>query len=156
MDEAASRLFWLAGKPGTGKSAFAAWITHFGKAHVIGLNLCRYNKDDRRNPVRVIRTLAFQVATRLPDYRRLLLDGLRRRDPDGTETLRLGNSSELFYQLLAQPLHRCIDGGRQRDRVLVVIDGLDETIRNGRSELTEVLAEQASKLPKWIALLVTS
>lgn len=30
--EARSRLFWLTGAPGTGKSAFAAWIAHYGRA----------------------------------------------------------------------------------------------------------------------------
>ena len=62
-------------------NAFAAWLAHRNKVNVIGINLCRYNDDDRRDAGRVIRTLAFQIATRLTDYRRLLLDRFESRTP---------------------------------------------------------------------------
>ena len=150
-----SRLFWLSGGAGAGKSAFAAWLAHHGKVNVIGINLCRYNDDDRRDAGRVLRTLAFQIATRLPDYRRLLLDRLKSQDPDGEEVKRKGPAA-LFSWLLIEPLHRPIDGGRSEDRFLIVIDGLDETVRDGRSELTEILRADAGKLPAWTAIVVTS
>ena len=150
-----SRLFWISGPPGVGKSAFAAWLAHHGKVNVIALNLCRYNVDERRDPARVLRTLAFQVATRLPDFRRLLLDRLMKQDQDGTEVLRRAPAA-LFDWLVADPLHLSIDGGRREQRYLVVIDALDETIRDGRSALAEVLAESAPKLPRWMAVVVTS
>jgi hypothetical protein len=153
--ETRSRLFWLTGAPGTGKSAFAAWIAHYSRTNVIALNLCRYNSDDRRDPARVLRTLAFQIAVRVADYRQLLLTKLRTHDPDGRETGR-SNAADLFDWLLAEPLRLCVDGGRRNDRYVIVIDALDETIRDGRSELAEVLAQQAPKLPEWIALVVTS
>ncbi len=150
-----SRLFWVSGSAGVGKSAFAAWLAHHGKVNVIALNLCRYNVDERRDPARVLRTLAFQVATRLPDYRRLLLDRLVKQDRDGTEILRKSPAA-LFDWLVAEPMHLSIDGGRRAHRFLVVIDALDETIRDRRSELAEVLADSAPKLPPWIAIVVTS
>ncbi len=150
-----SRLFWLSGPAGTGKSAFAAWLAHRGRANVIGLNLCRYNLDDRRDAGRVIRTLAFQIATRLPDYRRLVLERLSNQDADGSELARKGPAA-LFDWLLIEPLRHVIDGGRSDHRYLVVIDGLDETVRDGRSELAEVLREHAKKLPAWMAMVVTS
>jgi tetratricopeptide (TPR) repeat protein len=150
-----SRLFWISGPPGVGKSAFAAWLAHHGKVNVIGINLCRYNIDERRDPARVLRTLAFQIATRLPDYRRLLLERLVKQDRDGTQVLRKSPAA-LFDWLIAELLHLCIDGGRRAHRLLVVIDALDETIRDGRSELAEVLAASAPKLPPWIAVVVTS
>ncbi|MGO9602038.1 MAG: tetratricopeptide repeat protein [Candidatus Binataceae bacterium] len=150
-----SRLFWISAAPGMGKSAFAAWLAHHGKLNVIGLNLCRFNVDERRDPARVMCTLAFPIATRLPDYRRLLLDRLQKHDSKGTELLRKSPAA-LFDWLLAEPLRFCIDGGRREDRYLVVIDGLDETIHDGRSELAEILAESAPKLPVWTAVVVTS
>jgi tetratricopeptide (TPR) repeat protein len=150
-----SRLLWISGGAGTGKSAFAAWLSHLGRVNVIGLNLCSYNMDDRRDAGRVIRTLAFQMATRLPDYRRLILEKLRTQDPTGNE---LANKSPtgMFNYLIIEPLRLTVDGGRSTHRYLIVIDALDETVRDGRSELTEVLAAEAAKLPAWIAMLVTS
>jgi hypothetical protein len=150
-----SRLLWISGSAGTGKSAFAAWLGHHGKVNVIALNLCAYNKEDRRDASRVLCTLAFQIATRLPVYRRLMLDRLKTQHPEGGE---LGRKSPaaLFSFLLVEPLRLSIDGGQRGDRYLIVIDGLDETLRDGHSDLTEVLAAEAQKLPPWMAIVVTS
>src|SRR5271166_2962282 len=150
-----SRLLWISGSAGTGKSAFAAWLGHHGKVNVIALNLCAYNSEDRRDASRVIRTLAFQIATRLPDYRRLMLNRLKTRDREG-EPLGRRSPAALFSFLLVEPLRLCIDGGRRGDRYLVVIDGLDETIRDGRSDLAEVISADAQNLPPWMAIIVTS
>ena len=151
-----SHLLWISGEAGTGKSAFAAWLAYHGNVNVLGLNLCAYNKNDRCDAGRVIRTLAFQIATHLPDYRDLLLDRLRMHDWAGSNALDGKSSAESFASLLVEPLRRVIDGERRRDRCLIVIDGLDETIREGRSDLAEVLAAEAHKLPSWIAFVVTS
>ena len=143
-----SRLFWIIGAPGVGKSAFAAHLAHYGRDKVIAIQFCEYDKPDHRNAERIVRTLAFQIATRLPDYRKLLLTlpeiaKLDRKDP-----------SELFDYLLAEPLRHAIDGGRER--YLIVIDALDEAGGNGRNELVELLARSASRLPNWIGFVVTS
>jgi hypothetical protein len=37
--------------------------------------LCKWNDEDRSDPRRVLRALAFLLAIRLPDHRRRLLDG---------------------------------------------------------------------------------
>ena len=97
------RAFWLTGAPGSGKSAFAAWITHYARANVVGLNLCRFGNEDRTDARRVIRTLAFLIATRLPGYRHALLSMLRAHDPDGAETADK-SAPALFSFLLAEPL----------------------------------------------------
>jgi hypothetical protein len=105
---------------------------------VIGVNFCRYNNEERRDPARVLRTLAFQMASRLADFRRLLLDSLRKQDAGELDKKDI---PALFDTLLTQPLRFAIDGGRQRERYLIVIDAMDESTRNGRSVLAEVLAE---------------
>ncbi len=144
-----SRLFWLMGTPGIGKSAFAAHLAHeYGRGIVIAVQFCDWKKPDHRDAGRIIRTLAFQIATRLPDYRKLLLTL-----PIMTE-LDQKNSTELFDGLLTNPLNLSIIGGRER--YLIVIDALDEAGGDGRNELVEVLARYAQQLPDWIGLVVTS
>jgi WD40 repeat protein len=145
----ASRLFWIMGAPGIGKSAFAAHLAHeYGRGTVIAAQFCDWKKPDHRDAGRIIRTLAFQIASRLPDYRKLLLTL-----PIMTE-LGQKNSAELFHGLLTNPLKLSIAG--RRERYLIVIDALDEAGADGRNELVEVLARYARQLPEWIGLVVTS
>lgn len=145
---APSRLFWIMGAPGVGKSAFAAQLTHKHGDTVIAAQFCEWDKPDHRDAQRVVRSLAFQLATRLPDYRKLLLTlpeiaGLDRKD-----------AAELFDYLLANPLRSVIDGGR--NQYLIVIDALDEAGESGRNPLVEMLARHAKLLPDWLGLVVTS
>ena len=129
---APSRLFWIMGAPGVGKSAFTAQLTHTRGDTVIAAQFCEWDKPDHRNAPRVVRSLAFQLATRLPDYRKLLLTL-----PEIAELDRK-DAAELFDYLLANPLRSVIHGGRER--YLIVIDGLDEAGANGRNECTGLLA----------------
>ncbi|MCX6901212.1 MAG: TIR domain-containing protein [Verrucomicrobia bacterium] len=143
-----SRLFWILGAPGVGKSAFAAQLTHTRGDTVIAAQFCEWDKPDHRNAARVVRSLAFQLATRLPDYRKLLLTL-----PEIAELDRK-DAAELADYLLANPLRSVIRGGRER--YLIVIDALDEASRAGRNPLVEMLARNAQRLPDWIGLVVTS
>ena len=148
-----SRIFWMMGLPGFGKSFFAAHLAHFyGRGTVIGVHFCAYDKPDHRDAKSIIRTLAFQLATRLPDYRKLLLDlpEIAELDKPGRKNTAAG----LFDYLLANPLKLTITGGRER--LLIVIDALDEAGGDGRNELVEMLARHAPDLPDWIGLVVTS
>jgi len=143
-----SRLFWIMGAPGVGKSAFAAQLTHTRGDTVIAAQFCEWDKPDHRNAPRVVRSLAFQLATRLPDYRKILL-----ALPEIAELDRK-DAAELFDYLLANPLRSVIHGAR--DRYLIVIDALDEAGEAGRNPLVEMLARNAQRLPDWLGLVVTS
>jgi WD40 repeat protein len=143
-----SRVFFLTGKPGVGKSAFAAWLAHHSKANIIAAHFIEYNKPDRREPRRVIMSIAFQIASRLPDFRKFLL-GL----PE-LEQLEEKNSEELFTYLLAEPLRNAIRGGRERYAIL--IDGLDEASDDKSNSLVDIIAQEAPKLPEWITIIITS
>jgi hypothetical protein len=137
------------GASGIGKSSFAAHLAHeYGRGTVIAVQFCDWKKPDHRDARRIIRTLAFQIATRLPDYRKRLLTLPIMTELDGK------NSAELFDGLLTNPLKLSITGGRER--YLIVIDALDEAGGDGRNELVEVLARYAGQVPDWIGLVVTS
>lgn len=143
-----SRVFWIVGNPGVGKSSFAANLSHFGRDKVIAAHFCEWDKDDHRNAQRVVRSIAFQIAARLPDYRKLLLTlpeihGLDDKNP-----------AELFDYLLSNPLQNVING--DRERYLIVIDALDEASEGGFNPLAEMLSRNAQRLPDWIGIVVTS
>jgi hypothetical protein len=142
------RLFWITGAPGVGKSAFAARLTHTRSDAVIAAQFVEWDKPDHRDARRVVRSIAFQLATRLPDYRKLLLTLPEIKELDRKD------ASELFTYLLANPLKNAIQGGRERN--LIVIDALDEAGEAGRNPLVEMLARHAPLLPDWLGIVVTS
>jgi hypothetical protein len=143
-----SRLFWIMGDPGVGKSAFAAQLTHKHGDIVIAAQFCEWDKPDHRDARRVVCSIAFQLAIRLPDYRKLLLTLPEISELDRKE------ASELFDYLLSNPLKSVISGGRER--YLIVIDALDEAGESGRNPLVEMLARNAHHLPAWLGIIVTS
>ncbi len=143
-----SRLFWIMGDPGVGKSAFSARLTHLRGDTVVAAQFCEWDKPDHRDAGQVVRSIAFQLATRLPDYRKLLLTLSELAELDRK------NPAELFEYLLANPLKLSISGGRER--YLIVIDALDEAGEAGRNPLVEMLARNAQQLPDWIGIVVTS
>jgi hypothetical protein len=150
--QSGKRIFWLVGEPGSGKSAIVARLSHSARARVIAVHFCRYDQPIRRNAKNIICSIAWQMATRLGDYRTALIKVLERY-PDLSEL----NPSELFDMLLANPLRYELGGGRtEADRHLIVIDALDETLENGQSDLLDLISEEFRKLPNWIGLVVTS
>lgn len=147
------RVFWLAAEPGWGKTSVAIRLAHAARARVLAVHFCRGGHAATLNASTAIRSLAFQVATQLSDFRSLLLQ----RRKDGL-TLNDMTAEELFQVLLRQPMQYLIDGGRGKfDRHLLVIDAIDESIDGqGRSELLHLIAEGFQQLPEWLGLVVTS
>lgn len=143
-----SRLYWITGEPGAGKSAFAAHLSHYGRGKVAASQFIQWDKPDHRDPGRVVRSIAFQLAARLPDYRKLLLTLPEIKKLDGK------NASELFDYLLATPLNQTIGGGREN--YLVVLDALDEAGEGRVNKLAEMLAGNVERLPGCISFVVTS
>ena len=70
-----NRLFWLKGSPGIGKSSFAAKLVHQSNSAIVGFFKCDFqgNKSPEESASECVRTLAYQLATRLPDYRMKLM-----------------------------------------------------------------------------------
>ena len=142
------RVFWITGAPGIGKSAFAAQLSYVCPDRVVAAQFVEWDKQDHRDAGRVIRSLAFQLAARLPDYRKLLLTLPELNELGGKEP------AELFDYLLANPLSVAIDGGR--DRLVIVIDALDEAGDAQKNPFVEMLAKHAPRLPDWLGIVATS
>jgi len=147
LQQERGRAFILTGEPGVGKSAFAAWLSHYNKAEVLAAVFMRYNQPQSCNPVRVIQTLAFQLASRLPDYRKQLIHLAE------IDNLADKNESELFSYLLTEPLRLCIAGNRGNG--IILIDALDDASAAG-SGVAELLARHAQELPSWLRIVATT
>lgn len=147
--ESTSKVLIVYGKPGSGKSAFSVNYSHYN-SDVYGCFLCEWNHEYSINPNRLIRTIAFQLATKLPDYRSMLL---RQLGQDNIHLEEMGDNA-LFDFLLSYPLRHLVDGNRETG--LILVDGLDEAEVNGSNPLASVFSKYAGQLPRWIRFIFTS
>lgn len=148
QDGDASKSLIIYGRPGSGKSAFCVNYAHYN-ADVYGCFLCEWNREHTINPKRLIMTMAFRLATKLPDYRSMLL-----RQLEDDVSLEDMDNEALFGLLLAYPLSHLVDGGRETG--IIMVDGLDEAEVDGANPLAEVFSRCVDRLPRWIKFVFTS
>ncbi|MDD1725206.1 MAG: NACHT domain-containing protein, partial [Methanospirillum sp.] len=114
------KVYWILGGPGIGKTALAIWYNHLRA--LSAFYLFQYDNTETTNPQRFVRTLAYQLSTRFPAYRRQLekvnIDS--KTDLDGPA---------LLNELILTPFHQL---GNQEEQVVILLDGLDEIfLRHG-------------------------
>src|SRR5450432_1012135 len=70
-----SRILWMHAQPGSGKSVKAAIQINYMKENGISCNyyFFKYGDSTKRSPSSILRSLAFQVAQEVPEYREALL-----------------------------------------------------------------------------------
>lgn len=145
-------VFWISAGPGWGKSAIAARLAHSARSHVMAIHVCRHDQPQTRDAATLLRSIAFQMATQLGDYREQLL----RMAKDQLSLDRM-NASELFSILFANPLAYRVGGEDESDgKRIIVIDALDESIESGKSELLNLISSEFRRLPSWLGFLLTS
>lgn len=148
-DNDADRMLVLYGEPGIGKSAFAANYMHYHEK-VVGGIFCERNHVHFNDPENIIRSISYQLACRLPAYRKALIQIFGNGDNLKDKTV-----SELFDMLLSEPLqHLYIDGGHET--LCFIIDGLDECGDEKDNDLARTLKQYADRLPNWLRFLVTT
>ena len=147
-----NRVMVISGNAGMGKSVIAAVICKRMQeaGRLSGSHFCQYNNVRYCKPQLMIQSLACHFSHALPEYKQALVEQLSRNL--GTDLNNMG-VEELFALLFKEPLSAVGDPGRN---MLMVIDGLDESEYQGRSELLNVIANQFCKLPIWIRFLVTT
>lgn len=154
LNSTANRLFWLKGSPGVGKSCFAAKLVHQSNSAIVGFFKCEFqgNKSSEESASECIKTLAYQLAARLPDYRMKLLYQ-QQVDKDKVQKK---TADDLFSFLISEPLN--VSGKiPEATRLAIVIDALDEAGRNdGTNALADLIYKHVDKLPPWLGIIVTS
>lgn len=148
QDRQQTKSLVIYGKPGSGKSTFCVNYSHYN-SDVYGCFLCEWNREFSINPHQLIRTMAFRLATKLPDYRKLLLHQLEQVDNGLAEM----KDDALFEFLLSYPLNHLVDGGRETG--MIIVDGLDEAEKDGINPLAAVFARCVERLPRWIRFIFT-
>lgn len=148
-----SRVYRIEGGPGLGKTALALNLTHRARSRVIAVHLCRFNQGDSKRAASMVTNLAYQLATRLPDYRARLLRQPMFTDLERGDLGALGSdvAGSLWRELIAGPLA----GQMPRQRLAIVIDALDEAHDSGQNDIVSLLAQGLEQLPAWVGVVLT-
>ena len=151
-DPGDSRAYVLLGDAGVGKSVIAGALAkrtrdavHLGAAY-----FCRHNDGTRNDPRYLLGTVACQLCNCNSQYTNMV-------GGEGGVKKMLANSKlgvqELFTKLLEEPLAKCTP---LRERMLVIIDALDETEYESREDFLELIKERFPRLPDWLVFFITS
>ena len=142
------KLFWLVGSPGSGKSAISAWLRE-NKVAVKAFHFCNYKDKEKSNPVKLVTSIAYQLATQSAEYMR----NLAKIDIKNILT-EYNDAFTLFEKLILDPLSGNID--THNDKFVILIDALDESDCNSGNDVARFIASRFQLTPKWLKLFITS
>lgn len=144
-----SRVYLLYGEPGSGKSSFLVNYHHFNH-EAAAIAFCDWKKKSRDKLSEIIRSISFQLATKLPSYRAALVWYLENK----VSTLQGSDEAELFRILLTEPLFGAI--GMENETQLILVDSLNELDEKSGNALAEIIAEEGERLPSFIRFIITT
>ena len=147
FDNEQSRVMILTAGPGVGKSVLSAKACEWYKQReqLAACHFCDFKNTDSRNPHRILQSLASQMCDNIEGFRDELTEVLHREH--SRDSL-----PDAFRVLLNDPLHALA----RHEPVLMVVDALDESKTDVKSDFLELISEEFSELPQWVKILITS
>ena len=141
-----SRILLIKAGPGFGKSVFAAKVCKIFKESdkFAACHFCDYSDSNLKDPMTMMQSLASHMTENIPGFKEKLVDQLRR--PHEVKSLK-----DAFQIYLQNPL----DEIEVKPR-LIVIDGLDESTTENKSEMVKLICDHFPDLPKCVKVLITS
>lgn len=148
-DSRSSRLFWLFGVAGCGKSSIAATISEHTNVcdGLMGSFFCKRDEKDRSNPFRLVWSIAYQLARVNQGFKSALQSAIQNDDPFDNIDL-----DAQFRLLVENPLAK-IDQPVVSSPLLFVIDALDECVNH---EKVAGLLSHLINIAPWLLVFVTS
>ena len=131
-----SSMYWMRGPAGVGKSAIAQTCAeklkdsgHLGAAFFFTVN-------KHSNPSSLFTTIAYQLATTLPDYRTIIDEKISK-----DKTLVKKKMPSQFRSLIVEPLWELEKQEKRVQPKAIFIDGLDECVDgDAQAEIIEIIA----------------
>ena len=114
------------------------------KGKLAACHFCMFNDSNLSDPMRMLKSLASQMCENVPGFKEKLMDQLKRSP-------RIQSLQDAFRMYLQNPLDELEEEPR-----LIVIDALDESASDGKSDMVKMIADVFPELPASLKVLVTS
>jgi hypothetical protein len=164
------RCLVIVGEPGIGKSAVAARLRQVRPVHAC--HFCVWSEGGTLDPVAFARSLSHQLTAALPGLGDCLVEQLPasfkvRIDAGQIQTganvygvyierLETTSADDAFQRLVREPLASWAKGRPPSDRVVLLVDGLDEARRLDHRPNIVDLIDKAGDLPGQVRWVLTS
>ena len=145
-EEDESRLLLITAGPGFGKSVFSAKVCELfrEKGKLAASHFCDFSDSNLNDPMMMLQSLASQMCENIAGFKEELLDQLKR--PHKVASLK-----DAFQIYLQNPLDEL-----EAEPSLIVIDGLDESATNDKSNILKLMTDHFPDLPNCVKVMVTS
>jgi hypothetical protein len=143
-----SQVMILTADAGFGKSTFAGQVCKEYKERD-QLKACHFFKSTisaYSDPRKMLESLASQLCENVSGFKEKLAALLQRKPL-------LTTIGDAFRVYLKDPLNSLPD---QKSSILIVIDGLDESVSEEKKHLLDVIDEEFQLLPQWVKIFITS
>ena len=158
-ENADSRLLWIRGGPGVGKSVIAAMLMREFKRNMVGIHFCHHDIQDCRSPFALIKSLASQLADHHEEYKKKLIKSISSYSKEKINDM---DVKTLFEVLLLRPLSGLSapsELASSGEKAVFFIDALDECDQDGNGSnnpFISLLANEVFELPSWLCVAITS
>ncbi len=145
-NEDESRLLLLTAGPGFGKSVFAAKVCEIFEemGKLAACHFSDFSNPNLNDPMMMLQSLASHMCQSVIGFKEKLLDQLK--EPHKVRSLK-----DAFQIYLQNPLDQL-----DIEHSLIVIDGLDESTTDDKSDMVKLMADNFPDLPSCVKVLVTS
>ena len=145
-DENSSSVLWLKAEAGFGKSAISSYLA-CEHTLALGVHYCQFDNTESQKAIKMLKTLIFKISEKIEAYEKELQDNPTIR----TIILDAENPGEILETLL---INTKIN--EPEKKYFFIIDGLDESYREGESEIVELISTYFLRLPPWLNIVITS
>ena len=138
----------LTADAGFGKSAFAAKVCkeYKERKQLAASHFCNSSYSEYSDPYKMLESLASHLSENVDGFGEKLAEQLQ-------QNYSITTIGDAFCVFLKEPLNSLPD---QKRNILIVIDGLDESVSCEKKHLLNVIEEEFHMLPKWVKIFITS
>ncbi len=147
FDNEESKVMILTAGPGVGKSVLSAKVCqqYQQRGQLAACHFCDFRNSDYSNPKRILQSLASQMCNNVEGFRDELTKALRRKHSQDS-------LYDAFRVLLKDPLRAL----NRHEPMLIVVDALDESKTDDKSDFLDLISDSFFELPKLIKIFISS